>query len=39
MHDYNEVKAMLCNSYLKLLLVISNLLVLLIKRLFGGLAH
>jgi len=39
MHDYNEVKAILFNSYLKLLLVISNLLVLLIKRLFKGLAH
>jgi hypothetical protein len=39
MHDYSEVKAILCISYAKLLLVISNLLGVLIQRLLGELAH
>jgi hypothetical protein len=32
MHDYSEVKAILCKSYVKLLLVISNLPVVLIQN-------
>ena len=38
MLDCSEVNAILCKSYIKLLLVISNLLLVLIQRLFGGLA-